>query len=87
MTKAKYRIRTTTSIDNGGILKVNVSWKFKIQSALLNGSPLKIFVSLKAQIFSESSNGILNKRALFKRKNYRNTLLMNSNVMKYITDN
>jgi len=47
MTKDKYKIRTTTFIYIGGILKVNVSWKFKIQSALLNSSPLKISITLK----------------------------------------
>jgi hypothetical protein len=57
-----------------------------MQSAVLNVSPLKMFVSLKAQIISESSNGILNKRALFKRKTCRNTLLIKSNAMKYIID-
>lgn len=87
MTKDKFRIRTTTSIDNGVILKVNLSWKFKIKSALLNGCPLKMFVSLKAQRVFESSNDILNKRSLFKRKNCRYTLLIKSNAMKYIINN
>jgi hypothetical protein len=49
--------------------------------------PLKMFVSLKAQIVFESSNGILNKRALFKRKNWRHALLMKSKAMKYIINN